>query len=114
MFDLLLKGGRIYDGSGMPSFNADVAVAGGKIAAIGRLNGTAKRTLNVEGPGGDAWIHRSAHASRRAVALGSYRHLVVFSWRDIVGGGKLRSEPGAMQAGRPRRGDQKFCSGRGY
>ena len=49
MFDLLLKGGRIYDGSGMPSFTGDVAVAGGKIAAIGRLNGSARRTLNVEG-----------------------------------------------------------------
>lgn len=49
MYDLLLKGGRVYDGSGMPSFNGDVAVAGGKIAAIGRLNGAAKRTLNVDG-----------------------------------------------------------------
>ena len=98
MFDLLLKGGRVYDGSGMPSFTADVAVAGGKIAAIGRLNGTAKRTLNVEG----------------AVALGSFRYFVVFSWRDFVGGGKLRSEPGAMQAGGPRGGDQKFRSRRSY
>jgi N-acyl-D-aspartate/D-glutamate deacylase len=49
MFDLLLKGGRIYDGSGMPSFNGDVAVTGGKIAGIGRLNGSAKRILNVDG-----------------------------------------------------------------
>lgn len=49
MYDLLLKGGRVYDGSGMPSFNGDVAVAGGKIAAIGRVNGAAKRTLNVDG-----------------------------------------------------------------
>ena len=49
MFDLMLKGGRIYDGSAMPSFTGDVAVAGGKIAAIGRLSGPAKRTMNVEG-----------------------------------------------------------------
>ena len=26
MYDLILKGGRIYDGSGMPSFNADIGV----------------------------------------------------------------------------------------
>ena len=45
MFDLLLKGGRIYDGSGMPSFTGDVAVAGGKIAAIGRLK---LRLVNAE------------------------------------------------------------------
>ena len=49
MYDLLLKGGRIYDGSGMPSYNGDVAVQNGQIAEIGRLNGNAKRTLNVDG-----------------------------------------------------------------
>ncbi len=49
MYDLLLKGGRIYDGSGMPSFNSDVAIADGKIVEIGRLNGSAKRILNVDG-----------------------------------------------------------------
>src|SRR6266545_3718037 len=49
MYDLLIKGGRIYDGSGMPSYNGDVAVTGGKIVGIGRLNGGAKRTLNVDG-----------------------------------------------------------------
>ena len=41
MYDLVLKGGRIYDGSGMPSFNGDVAIENGKIVAIGRLNGGA-------------------------------------------------------------------------
>ena len=49
MYDLLLKGGRIYDGSGMPSYNGDVAIQNGKIAEIGRLNGDARRTLNVDG-----------------------------------------------------------------
>lgn len=49
MYDLLLKGGRIYDGSGMPSSYADIAISGGRIVEIGRLNGGAKRTLNVDG-----------------------------------------------------------------
>lgn len=49
MYDLLLKGGRVYDGSAMPSFNGDVGVAGGRIVDIGRLNGSAKRTLKVDG-----------------------------------------------------------------
>jgi len=49
MYDLLLKGGRIYDGSGMPSSYADVGINGGKIVEIGRLHGGAKRTLNVDG-----------------------------------------------------------------
>jgi N-acyl-D-amino-acid deacylase len=49
MYDLILKGGRIYDGSGMPSYHGDVGVKDGKIAEIGRLNGAAKKTLNVDG-----------------------------------------------------------------
>ena len=49
MYDLILKGGRIYDGSGLPSFNGDVAIRDGKIAAIGRINEAAERVLDVEG-----------------------------------------------------------------
>jgi N-acyl-D-aspartate/D-glutamate deacylase len=49
MYDLLLKGGRIYDGSGMPSYSGDVAIHDGKIAEIGRLNGNARRILKVDG-----------------------------------------------------------------
>jgi N-acyl-D-aspartate/D-glutamate deacylase len=49
MYDLILKGGRIYDGSAMPSHNGDVAVKDGKIVEMGRLSGAAARTLNVDG-----------------------------------------------------------------
>ena len=40
-YDLLLKNGRVIDGSGMPSFFGDVAVKNGKIAEIGKLEGSA-------------------------------------------------------------------------
>jgi N-acyl-D-aspartate/D-glutamate deacylase len=49
MYDLILKGGRIYDGSGMPSFNADIAVRDGRIAAIGRIDDTAAEVLDAGG-----------------------------------------------------------------
>jgi N-acyl-D-amino-acid deacylase len=49
MYDLILKGGRIYDGSGMPSFIGDVAIANGQIEEIGRINGAADRVLDVGG-----------------------------------------------------------------
>ena len=37
MFDLILRGGRVLDGTGNVDVRADVAVEGGKIAAIGQL-----------------------------------------------------------------------------
>jgi len=49
MHDLVLKGGRIYDGSGLPGFNADVAISDGHIQAVGRIDGPARRTLQVDG-----------------------------------------------------------------
>lgn len=38
-FDLLIRSGRVVDGTGAPWYGADVAIRGGRIAAIGRLNG---------------------------------------------------------------------------
>ena len=49
MYDLILKGGRIYDGSGMPSFLGDVAISNGRIEDIGRINASADRVLDVGG-----------------------------------------------------------------
>jgi N-acyl-D-amino-acid deacylase len=49
-FDLLLRNGRVVDGSGSPGFEADVAVSGGRIAHIGSLNGAeADREIDVRG-----------------------------------------------------------------
>ncbi|GAA3241050.1 N-acyl-D-amino-acid deacylase family protein [Nonomuraea helvata] len=38
-FDVVISGGRVLDGTGAPPYRADVAVAGGRIAAVGRLDG---------------------------------------------------------------------------
>jgi len=48
-YDFILRGGRIVDGTGNPGFHADVAVKGGRIAAIGKITGTAKQEWNVSG-----------------------------------------------------------------
>jgi N-acyl-D-aspartate/D-glutamate deacylase len=48
-YDLLVKNGRVIDGSGMPSFFGDVAVKNGKIAEIGKLDGSATRVIDAEG-----------------------------------------------------------------
>ena len=46
-YDLLIRGGRIVDGTGKPAFTADVGIRGDRIAAVGRLEG-AKATREVD------------------------------------------------------------------
>src|SRR5688572_17202772 len=48
-YDILIKGGRIYDGSGLPSYLGDVAVKDGRIVETGRINGSATRVVNADG-----------------------------------------------------------------
>ena len=49
-YDLLIKNGRVVDGSGAPAFHADVAVQDGKIVGVGKANGAAaKRTIDAAG-----------------------------------------------------------------
>lgn len=48
--DILLKGGKIVDGSGNPWYYGDVAIKGGKIVQLGRLtNVTATRVIDATG-----------------------------------------------------------------
>src|SRR5580693_5728806 len=50
MYDILIRGGLVVDGSGAPGYAADVAVKDGRIAAIGpRLAGEARRTVEADG-----------------------------------------------------------------
>lgn len=49
MFDLRIRGGTIIDGTGRAPRTADVGVTEGKIAAVGRLDGPARRELDATG-----------------------------------------------------------------
>src|SRR5262245_43235102 len=45
-YDVLIRGGRILDGSGNPWFRGDVAIRDGRIAGVGRLrDAPAARTI---------------------------------------------------------------------
>jgi N-acyl-D-aspartate/D-glutamate deacylase len=48
-YDLIIRGGRVVDGSGLPSYVADVGVKAGKIAEVGRLKDGAARTIDAAG-----------------------------------------------------------------
>ena len=49
MFDLLIKGGTVIDGTGTPGYAADIAINGDSIAAIGRIDAESARTLDATG-----------------------------------------------------------------
>jgi N-acyl-D-amino-acid deacylase len=48
-YDLLIKNGRIIDGSGRPAFHGDVGVSNGTIVELGRLDGPSRRTIEADG-----------------------------------------------------------------
>ena len=49
-YDLIIRGGTIVDGSGLPGYRADLGIRDGLIAAIGDLKGeSAAETLDAEG-----------------------------------------------------------------
>jgi N-acyl-D-aspartate/D-glutamate deacylase len=49
MHDLLIKSGRIVDGTGSAPFIGDVAISGDRIAPVGHLDGPARRTIDAAG-----------------------------------------------------------------
>ena len=46
-YDLLIKNGTLVDGTGAPARRADVAIAGGKIAEVGRVSEGAARVIDA-------------------------------------------------------------------
>jgi N-acyl-D-amino-acid deacylase len=71
-FDLIVRNGRVLDGTGNPWFRADVGVRDGRIVSVGRLNGaTADGTVEAEGlyvaPG---FIDIHSHADDGSARIG--------------------------------------------
>jgi N-acyl-D-amino-acid deacylase len=49
VYDVLIRNGRIIDGTGSPWYAGDVGIRGGRIVAIGTLNGAARQTVDASG-----------------------------------------------------------------
>jgi len=49
LYDVLIRGGTIYDGSLKPPYVADIGIKGDRIVAIGDLDGEAVKTIDVGG-----------------------------------------------------------------
>ena len=48
-FDILIRNGMIADGRGGEPYAADIAIRGGKIAAVGAIAGTADEIIDADG-----------------------------------------------------------------
>ena len=67
-YDVVIRGGTVVDGSGLPRYEGDVAIKNGFIVAIGRVAGTAAAEIDASGrfvaPG---FINIHSHASPDAL-----------------------------------------------
>jgi N-acyl-D-amino-acid deacylase len=68
MHDIVIRGGSVIDGSGKPAFTGDVAIEGGRIAAVGGKQGPARRDIDADGllvtPG---WVDVHTHYDGQAM-----------------------------------------------
>ncbi len=48
-YDLIIKNGMVVDGTGFSRYRADVAIARGRIAEIGKIRGAAATTIDADG-----------------------------------------------------------------
>jgi len=62
MFDVVIRGGQVVDGTGRASFSADVGIRDGLIAEVGRITGEAGTVVDADGalvtPG---WVDGHTH-----------------------------------------------------
>ncbi len=49
MFDLIIRGGTVIDGTGKKRFRADVGINGGRIAEVGTITADAKQVIDASG-----------------------------------------------------------------
>ena len=48
-YDLIIRGGTVIDGSGLPRYQADVGIKDGRLTAIGKVSGPADEVIDAEG-----------------------------------------------------------------
>ncbi|MEY2966712.1 MAG: hypothetical protein RLY50_762, partial [Actinomycetota bacterium] len=49
MFDIIIKGGTVVDGTGSPARIADIAISDGRIVDVGQVSGDARETIDATG-----------------------------------------------------------------
>src|SRR5580693_7105552 len=101
MHDLVIKGGTVVDGTGGAPRPADVAIAGGTIAEVGRDVGPARREIDADGllvtPGWvDVHTHYDAQVMWDSLLSPSFGHGVTTVVMGNCGVGFAPVRPGAQ------------------
>ncbi|WP_251863598.1 D-aminoacylase [Achromobacter sp. Marseille-Q4962] len=88
VFDYLIRGAEVVDGTGAPRYEADIAIAGGRIARIGDLSGArAREEIDARGltatPG---FIDAHTHDDRAMLSDGDMAPKVSQGVTTVIGG----------------------------
>lgn len=102
MHDYLIKGATIVDGTGAAPYSGDIAIAGGKIAAVGQADGPARETIDAAGaqatPGWvDVHTHYDGQVSWDDALNPSFSHGVTSIVMGNCGVGFAPCPPGGEQ-----------------
>ena len=64
-FDLVIRGGTVVDGTGVPRYQADLAIRNGRVARVsGRIQGGGAREIDARGCGLDDPVRQRAGDGR--------------------------------------------------
>ncbi|MGE3926787.1 MAG: amidohydrolase family protein, partial [Lautropia sp.] len=99
MFDLILRNGTVYDGTGVPGSVCDVGVRDDRIADVGALGDDAERIIDCTGLAvtpGFIDIHTHSDATLMADADG-YSQLMQGVTTEIIGNCGFSCAPGQQQ-----------------
>ncbi len=111
-YDVVIRGGTVYDGSGGKPFAADVAVKGDRIAAIGpHLPGRGRTEVNAQGKAvSPGFVNMLAHPEESLIADGrGLSDLVQGVTLEVMGEDSMGPLTPAMKAlAQKRQGDIKY------
>ncbi|MBV7257133.1 amidohydrolase family protein [Pacificimonas sp. WHA3] len=86
-YDVIIRNGRVLDGSGSPWVLADIAIKDGRIARIGRIPGRADHEINAEGkyvsPG---WIDAMDQSGEEILANGLAQNKLAMGVTTLIAG----------------------------
>jgi N-acyl-D-aspartate/D-glutamate deacylase len=88
IYDVIIKGGKIVDGTGKPGFIGDLAIKGEKIVAVGKVSGEAAKVIDATGlivcPG---FIETQSHADNGILQYPLAENYIMQGVTMILSGG---------------------------